>query len=168
MTMNRFLTISLTLALSSIASPVFAQAQNCVTSESDAQHHSGCISADAAGTHIRADAATSPRLDVTVGGHTAFTVDPVGVKFAEPRASAATGFSPLITLNETNLATNNKHGIYGVLYTDNSVGIINSNLLALEIFTPPDNGGDVSGAYIRQTGGGNALSIFNLCGERPK
>jgi hypothetical protein len=150
--------------LAAFGSPGHAQQTSCATGS----NAGACLETDADGAHLRVDAPKSPRLDVRVGGHTAFVVDPVGVTFAEPGAPENNAFSPLITLNETNPATNNKHGLRGVLYTDNTTGTINANLLALDIFTPPDNGGDVSGAYIRQTGGGNALSVFNLCRERPK
>jgi hypothetical protein len=148
--------------------PALAAPPICAMSSAGTPPDSACLSADADGSHLRVQSSNAPRLDVTVGGRRAFVVDPIGVTFAEPGARAISGFSPLVTLNETNLTTNNKHGLRGVLYTDNATSVINANLLALDIFTPPDNGGDVSGAYIRQTGGGNALSVFNLCGERPK
>jgi len=144
---------------------VYADGSGCALGGAPTAHR-GCVTTDDKGTHLTEDGVggASPLLDVTVGGHKAFTVDAGGVKFAEPSA----GVQPEITLDLTNPATNNKHGIYGALYTDNASSRINSNLLALDIYTPPDNGGDVSGAYIRQTGGGNALSVFNICGERPK
>jgi hypothetical protein len=67
----------------------------------------------------------------------------------------------------SDLSNNNKHGIsFDVRTTDDST-TINSNAIAVDIYTPPDNGGDVSGIYVRQTGGGNALSVFNLGEFRP-
>lgn len=158
------LTLALIFALVPLAAR--ADANGCALGGAPATHR-GCLTVDDNGAHITEDGlggAASPLLDVTVGGHKAFSVDEGGLKFAEPGAGA----HPAILLDLTNPATNNKHGITGALFTDNASSRINSNLLALDIYTPPDNGGDVSGAYIRQTGGGNALSVFNLCGERPK
>jgi len=144
----------------------YADGSGCAVGGAPATHR-GCLTVDDKGAHLTEDGlapSASPLLDVTVGGHRAFSVDGGGMKFAEP----GDGARAAITLDLTNPATNNKHGISGALYTDNATSQINSNLLALDIYTPPDNGGEVSGAYIRQTGGGNALSVFNLCGERPK
>jgi hypothetical protein len=43
----------------------------------------------------------------------------------------------------------------------------NNNSIAGDIYTPPDDGGDSSGLYLDQQGGGNALTVYNLCGQTP-
>lgn len=68
----------------------------------------------------------------------------------------------------TNLRANTKHGLSCILRTTETVGRINANCLAIDIFSPPDNGGDSSGIWVRQTGGGNAISAFALGRERPQ
>jgi hypothetical protein len=45
--------------------------------------------------------------------------------------------------------------------------MINTGGIAISIYTPPDNGGDTSGIWIDQTGGGNGISVYNLCGNVP-
>jgi hypothetical protein len=51
--------------------------------------------------------------------------------------------------------------------TQSAIGLINTGGIAISLYTPPDNGGDTSGIWINQEGGGNALSVFNLCGSTP-
>lgn len=43
----------------------------------------------------------------------------------------------------------------------------NTNAFFGDCYWLPDDGGDVSCMYLRQTGGGNTLSLFNLGGQRP-
>ncbi|HEX4040184.1 MAG TPA: hypothetical protein VHY10_00665 [Xanthobacteraceae bacterium] len=68
----------------------------------------------------------------------------------------------------TNLANNLKRGITMNVRTNSSMGKINTGGIAISIYTPPDNGGDTSGIWVNQIGGGNALSVFNLCGDVPR
>jgi len=67
----------------------------------------------------------------------------------------------------TNPLVNVKHGLIFDIVTTNSSSEINTNGIILNIYTPPDNGGDVSGMWIRQSGGGNGLSVYNLYEDRP-
>ena len=67
----------------------------------------------------------------------------------------------------TNLDDNTKRGITMDIRTTNSSGMINTGGLAINIYTPPDNGGDVSAIWLQQTGGGNGLSVYNLSANRP-
>jgi hypothetical protein len=67
----------------------------------------------------------------------------------------------------TNVNNNTKRGISMDIRTTSSTGTINTGGIAISIYTPPDNGGDVSGIWVQQTGGGNAISIYNLSGNRP-
>lgn len=76
----------------------------------------------------------------------------------------------VVDATHVDLAGSTFSGTYtsgGVFFDYSSSAPHNANLIALEIYTPPDDGGDVSGLYIRQTGGGNAASFFNLGNQRP-
>jgi hypothetical protein len=39
--------------------------------------------------------------------------------------------------------------------------------IGINIYSPPDRGGDTSGLYVDQSGGGNAISAYNLSSTRP-
>jgi hypothetical protein len=43
---------------------------------------------------------------------------------------------------------------------------VNSGGITIGIHTPPDNGGEVSGIYVAQSGGGNGISVFNYDNSR--
>jgi hypothetical protein len=87
--------------------------------------------------------------------------------YVEPGSTYTNASATALEINLSNIANNVKHGIEGTLVTTSSTGTINSNLIVLNIYTPPDNGGDVSGIYVSQTGGGNAASFFNTSANTP-
>jgi hypothetical protein len=66
----------------------------------------------------------------------------------------------------SNLSNNIKHGVTFDLRTTNTGIGGNINAIAVQIYSPPGLL-DSSGVYISQTGGGNALSVFNLGANRP-
>lgn len=90
------------------------------------------------------------------------------LRFAEPGGLNTNGWlwNP-VHFDLTNLSDNTKRGITMDIRTTNSSGMINTGGLAINIYTPPDNGGDVSAIWLHQTGGGNALSVYNLSANRP-
>jgi hypothetical protein len=76
-------------------------------------------------------------------------------------------FGAGIAFDMTNTATNKKHGIFFSIRATDTSGTINTQAIAANLYTPPDNGGDSSGFTSIQTGGGNAASFFNLNAQRP-
>jgi hypothetical protein len=72
-----------------------------------------------------------------------------------------------INYNLTNTANNVKRALAMTVHQRSGGGTINTGGILIDIFTQPDNGGDVSGIWVRQSGGGNALSIYNLSADRP-
>ncbi len=75
--------------------------------------------------------------------------------------------NPVMSVNLTNPATNDKRGLEMRVITTNGSDTINTGGIWVNIYTPPDNGGDVSGIGAIQTGGGNAASFFNISSLRP-
>lgn len=75
--------------------------------------------------------------------------------------------NPPILFDLTNPATTWKRAIGMTIHQRFGSGQINVGGILIEIYTQPDNGGDVSGIWVRQTGGGNAISAYNLSGDRP-
>ena len=48
-----------------------------------------------------------------------------------------------------------------------TIGTLSTTGIEINIDTPPDRGGDTSGLYIRQAGGGNAMSVYKLSSSFP-
>ena len=105
-------------------------------------------------------------ITITLNGPRYFPDDAsfAGAGLVESLVSPGT----LEQFNLTNdLTDNRKRAISIQARTTSTTGTINTGGISVDIYTPPDNGGDVSGLWVRQTGGGNALSIYNMGAQRP-
>lgn len=89
------------------------------------------------------------------------------LRFAEPGAAQHARFKEPLLVDLTNAATNFKRGISIYSYTTNRSSTINTGGIRLISYTPPDNGGDVSGLFSLQTGGGNAITAYNKSSQVP-
>ena len=100
------------------------------------------------------------------------------IRFSEPNALGTLSigpFSPAVHFDLTDLANYTKRGISMDIRTNQSGSectptnphCLNTGGIAIAIHTPPDNGGDVSGIYVRSTGGGNAISAYAYGDEYP-
>src|SRR3989338_5995376 len=90
------------------------------------------------------------------------------LRFSEPGGLSTNGWlqNPA-HFDLTNVSDNTKRGITMDVRTTQTSGTINTGGIAINIYTPPDNGGDVSAIWLQQTGGGNAISVYNLSANRP-
>ena len=89
------------------------------------------------------------------------------LRFAEPGAKKHAVFKEPLVIDLTNPETNFKRGLSIYSYTTNSHSRINTGGIRLITYTPPDNGGDVSGLFSLQTGGGNAITAYNKSSQVP-
>lgn len=89
------------------------------------------------------------------------------LRFAEPETTQHARFKEPLLIDLTNPATNSKRGMSIYSYTTNRSSTINTGGIRLITYTPPDNGGDVSGLFSLQTGGGNAITAYNKSSQVP-
>jgi hypothetical protein len=95
------------------------------------------------------------------------------MRWAEPGAGGYIAIAPSIPAlmfdlsQSTNIVKSGVQAIVQVRGTLPPTPIMNVQGMAVQIFTPPDNGGDCSGFFCEQTGGGNAASFFNYYLDRP-
>lgn len=103
------------------------------------------------------------------GGSVFFAAD--GANKVLFRETGSTGGSDINSAAQffdiTNLSNNNKRGLFLDVRTTSTTGTISTTGIEINIYTPPDNGGDTSGVFVGQTGGGNALTAYNLSANRP-
>jgi hypothetical protein len=77
-------------------------------------------------------------------------------------------FQNMVKFDLSNPATNGKQALYINSKLENAPGgTINITGLWVDSYTPPDNGGDVSGIHVIDTGSGDAASFFHFASERP-
>jgi len=89
------------------------------------------------------------------------------LRFAESETTQHARFKEPLLIDLTNPATNFKRGMSIYSYTTNRSSTINTGGIRLITYTPPDNGGDVSGLFSLQTGGGNAITAYNKSSQVP-
>jgi hypothetical protein len=97
------------------------------------------------------------------------------IVLTEPGAGNA-GFAPGVRsqmIDLTDLTTYAKSGLNVYAYYADPVPIVGTPVIpqitgiAVKHYSPPDRGGDVSGIFVLQEGGGNGISVYNKTGFEP-
>ena len=137
--------------------------------------------------------ATGCNGNFTISNLTSTTVDLVGSTFGGTYTSKAAGsftvgqMYRIVSVGTTNFtAIGASANTVGVWFVATGVGSgsgtassaqiadvatlgtpVNAGQMAFGQYSPPDDGGDTSVLYALQSGGGNVLSLYNLCSQTP-
>ena len=102
-----------------------------------------------------------------INGMSWINANPPNLFITEPGGSSCSygdGHYGSFGIQFCNLTVNQKRGIVLNIETASNAGTINTTGILVDIYTPADNGGDVSGIYVNQHGSGNAMSVYQTGG----